>query len=180
MGLRGVVPRGEEETLALRCTQRVGKRVHRTKHEALCVQRESVGDELTIAPLGTRIAARFAGLGFPAELPELSGQGVDAPAFAATGPSARRRSGVDLIRRIGDFEIQIFRRLEQTLGMLLQFENRAAIDALALKYAVGVMQRMRQHMHFGLAPGNKFAIEPDHAVAIIKGSCKGHRHISAI
>jgi antitoxin FitA len=86
--------RNLEDEVALRLKQRAAKRGRSMEEEVRRVLRESVRDELESVPLGTRIAARFAGLGFTGELPELRGREVIAPDFAAAksvGAKAKRR-----------------------------------------------------------------------------------------
>lgn len=57
---------------------RRGRSMEEEVRRVLC---ESVRDELEPVPLGSRIAARFEGLGFGGELPELRGQDADAADF---------------------------------------------------------------------------------------------------
>ena len=49
-----------------------------------------------------------------------------------------------------------------------RFENLAAVGAFALEDGAGVVQRVGQNMRFGVAPGDKLAVVPDPAVAIVK------------
>jgi antitoxin FitA len=65
--------RNLDDDVALRLKQRAARRGRSMEEEVRRVLRDSVRDELDAAPLGTRIAARFAGLGFTGDLPELRG-----------------------------------------------------------------------------------------------------------
>ncbi len=65
--------RNLDDDVALRLKQRAARRGRSMEEEVRRVLRDSVRDELDEAPLGTRIAARFAGLGFTGDLPELRG-----------------------------------------------------------------------------------------------------------
>ena len=60
---------------------------------------------------------------------------------------------------------QNVRRAEQTVGMLVQSENRCAvggfIGAHSLKAAQAIVKGMCQHMHPRILPRHHFAIEPD-------------------
>ncbi len=58
--------------------------------------------------------------------------------------------------------------------MLGELENLAVIGALALENRAGVMQSVRQHVDFGVAPGNQSAVHPDEPVAIVKRNKVGH------
>ena len=77
--------------------------------------------------------------------------------------------GVELFRREGDFEIENAGRRYQALGMFARLEDAPAIGALALEDAGAVMQAVREDMHFGVAPRNQAAIDPDEAVALVEG-----------
>ena len=90
--------------------------------------------------------------------------GID-KALALQGLAA---GGVDLGDRVGDFHVEHFGRIEQPLGVLGELEDLAAIGALALEDAGAIMQAMGQDMHLGVLPGDEFAVEPDHAFALIK------------
>ena len=82
--------------------------------------------------------------------------------------------GVDLVRCERDRHIELLRRFEQSLGMFLKFEDAPRIGALALEDTAAVMQRVAQHMQFGVAPRHHFAVEPHHAAAVVKGYHVGH------
>ncbi len=68
--------RNLEDDVALRLKQRAARRGRSMEEEVRRVLRESVRDELNAEPLGTRISARFSGLGFVGGLPELRGTEV--------------------------------------------------------------------------------------------------------
>jgi hypothetical protein len=51
--------------------------------------------------------------------------------------------------------------------MRAAFEYLAAIAALALEHRAGIVQRMAQDMHLGVAPVDQRPIHPDLAVAVI-------------
>ena len=52
--------------------------------------------------------------------------------------------------------------------MVFEAENLAVVDALAFEYATRIMQAVRQHMHFCVAPRDEAAIIPDEAIAIVE------------
>lgn len=87
--------RNLEDEVALRLKQRAAKRGRSMEEEVRRVLRESVRDELVGVPLGSRIAARFEGLGFTGALPEWRGSEVSAPAFGIVEkpqrPTSRRK-----------------------------------------------------------------------------------------
>ena len=56
----------------------------------------------------------------------------------------------------------------QTFSMLGQLEDLAAIYPFAFEDAAAIVQAMGQHVDLGVAPLNHLAIEPDHAIAIMK------------
>ena len=47
-------------------------------------------------------------------------------------------------------------------------EDLAVVGALAFKHRGAIVQAMGEHMHLGIAPGDDFAVEPDHAVAVVE------------
>jgi hypothetical protein len=53
--------------------------------------------------------------------------------------------------------------------MLGRFEDLAAIGALALEDAGGVVQAMAQHMQLRVRPRQHLAVHPDEAVALVEG-----------
>jgi antitoxin FitA len=73
--------RNLEDEVALRLKQRAARRGRSMEEEVRRVLRESVRDELEPSALGSRIAARFEGLGFGGELAELRGQEASAAGF---------------------------------------------------------------------------------------------------
>lgn len=84
--------RNLEDDVALRLKQRAARRGRSMEEEVRRVLRESVRDELVSVALGSRIAARFEGLGFAGELPEWRRSEVAAPDFGLEKPrSASRR-----------------------------------------------------------------------------------------
>ncbi len=76
---------------------------------------------------------------------------------------------VDLGDRVGDLEIEHLRRALEPLGMLGALEDLAAIGALALEHAAGVVQAVGEHVHRGIAPGHELAVVPDDAVEPVVG-----------
>ena len=76
-----LIVRNLEEGVVQRLKQRAAQRARSMEEEVRRVLRESVRDELNPAPLGTRMAARFAGLGFEGGLPELRGSEAVASDF---------------------------------------------------------------------------------------------------
>jgi plasmid stability protein len=68
------IVRNLEDDVVLRLKQRAALRGRSMEEEVRRLLRESVRDELEPVRLGTRMAARFAGLGFSGGLPELRGQ----------------------------------------------------------------------------------------------------------
>jgi hypothetical protein len=60
--------------------------------------------------------------------------------------------------------------------MLGGFEDHAAIGALALEHARGIVEGMRQDVDLGLLPGNEVPVIPDPTVALIEGGCR-HRSL---
>lgn len=75
------IVRNLEDDVVLRLKQRAARRGRSMEEEVRRVLREAVRDELEPTPLGSRIAARFEGLGFTGELPELHGQEAGAADF---------------------------------------------------------------------------------------------------
>ena len=76
---------------------------------------------------------------------------------------------VDLGHREGDFEVQDFRGLEQTLGMRRQLVDHTPVHPLALEHGRRIVQAVREYVHVRLAPGHELAIQPDPSVAIVEG-----------
>src|SRR5262249_739892 len=62
--------------------------------------------------------------------------------------------------------------LVQPLGMLGAFEDFAAVSALALEHAAGVVQPVREHVQFGVFPRHELAVVPDNPVSLVEG--QGH------
>ena len=86
------------------------------------------------------------------------------------------RGRIDLFHREGDFEIEQFGRTEQALGMFGQQIDLAAIHALTFEHGRAIVQAVGEYVYLCLAPGHKFPIQPDPAVAIIK---RHKRHCSS-
>jgi plasmid stability protein len=63
-----------EDEVALRLKQRAALRGRSMEEEVRRILRDAVRDELAPQRPGSRMAARFAGLGFEEGLPELRGQ----------------------------------------------------------------------------------------------------------
>ncbi len=74
----------------------------------------------------------------------------------------------------GHFHLEYMGRVEQALGMFLEAEDGGAAGCLVcahpLEHAHAVVQRVRQHVGSGIAPGHEFAVIPDKAIAV------RHRH----
>ena len=68
------------------------------------------------------------------------------------------------------------RRAKQAIRVIVHTEYLGAligcVRAHTLKHPKPVMQRVRQHMHLGLAPLDQFTIYPDDTVSV----CQGTRH----
>src|SRR5208283_1359073 len=77
---------------------------------------------------------------------------------------------------IGNLEIEQLRRSSEPLRMLARFENTAIIGALPFEDAGGIMKTMRENMQLGVLPGDKVAVHPDEAVALVEGQ-NGHRSL---
>lgn len=69
-----VIVRNLDDDVAARLKQRAAQRGRSMEEEVRRILREAVRDELESPKLGTRIAARFAGLGFTGPLPEWRGE----------------------------------------------------------------------------------------------------------
>jgi hypothetical protein len=83
----------------------------------------------------------------------------------------RRLAGlVDLGHRVGDFEVEDLRRLEQPFGMLLKFEDLAPVHALALEHRGGVVQAVGEYVHRRLTPRDELAIQPDPTITVVHGN----------
>jgi hypothetical protein len=95
--------------------------------------------------------------------------GIALPVFREN--QALRR--VDLGHRVRDLEIQNLGRALQPLGMFGTFENLAAIGALALEHAGGVVESVREHMQFSVCPGHEGAVVPDPTITLVEGN-DGH------
>jgi len=80
---------------------------------------------------------------------------------------------VDLLLREGDGHAQDFGAVEQALGVLLQAEDGGAfvgfVGAHAFEGAAAVVQRVAEHVDFGVAPVHHLAVHPDFAVAVGHG-----------
>jgi antitoxin FitA len=76
-----------EDEVVLRLKRRAARHGHSLEEEVRRVLRESVRRELDSLPLGSRIAARFEGLGLRNELPELHGQEARADSLEKTRAS---------------------------------------------------------------------------------------------
>ena len=84
--------------------------------------------------------------------------------------------GVDVVDRIGDFEIEHLRRALQALGVLARLEDLAAIGALALEHAARVMQAVAEHVQIGVLPGHQLAVVPDDPFEPVIG-LRSHRFL---
>jgi hypothetical protein len=58
--------------------------------------------------------------------------------------------------------------------MLGELEDLAAIGTLPFEHRGGIMEGVGQHMDVGFAPRDQLAVEPDPAVAVVKGAGFGH------
>ena len=56
---------------------------------------------------------------------------------------------IDLGNRIGDGEVEHFRRALEPLGMLGALVNLAAIGALAFEHAARIVQAVAEHVQIG-------------------------------
>jgi plasmid stability protein len=74
--------RNLEEDVKTRLKRRAAQRGWSMEEEVRQILRNAVKDEAPPARLGSRIAARFATLGFSGDLPELRGQPVLPPEFS--------------------------------------------------------------------------------------------------
>lgn len=74
--------RNLEKDVKARLKRRALRHGHSMEEEVRQILRAAVKEDTASAPLGSRIAARFAGLEFTGELPELRGQPVHAPDFS--------------------------------------------------------------------------------------------------
>jgi len=83
------------------------------------------------------------------------------------GLQHRALGGLDLVHGIGDRHIHQRARFQQPLGMRAAFEHAAAIAALALEDRAGVVQRVAEDVHIGVAPVDELAVHPDLAVAVV-------------
>src|SRR5690606_30180385 len=77
---------------------------------------------------------------------------------------------VDFGDRIRNLEAEKAGRLMQTLGMLRQLENLAAIGAFTLEYGAGVVKPVRKHVNPGVSPFDELTIHPDIAVELVEGN----------
>ena len=70
----------------------------------------------------------------------------------------------------GHFHAEDVGAVEQAVGMFLEPEDRRALDGVvgtdAFEERQAIVQRMRQHVSRGVAPGNQFAVVPDKTVAV--------------
>jgi hypothetical protein len=53
--------------------------------------------------------------------------------------------------------------------VLFVVEDVSAIDSLAFEHTTRIMESVGEHVELGIAPGDKAAIVPDEAVAIVEG-----------
>ena len=71
-----------EDDVKKRLQQRASRNGHSMEEEVRTILRNAVqGDDRPAAPLGTRVANRFKGLGLDQEIPELRGEAAQAAAF---------------------------------------------------------------------------------------------------
>lgn len=70
------IVRNLEDDVKKRLKQRAARRGLSMEEEVRQILRNAVNDEAVPVALGSRIAARFNGLGFTADLPELRGEEV--------------------------------------------------------------------------------------------------------
>ena len=56
--------------------------------------------------------------------------------------------------------------------MLCEFEHLAVVNSRPFEHGVTVVKAVRQNMHFGVAPGHEFSVEPNRAVAIVEGKAR--------
>ena len=82
--------------------------------------------------------------------------------------------GVDLVHRKGNLEPHDGCRMEQAFGMFTQLEDMTAVNPFPLEHTTAIVETVGQHMGLGVAPRHHFAVEPDHAVAVIEGK-QGHK-----
>ncbi len=82
------------------------------------------------------------------------GDGTDISVGQIVPPQHLRLGGVDVVDGPGDFEIEDATGFLQTARMLGRLEDPAAVGALALEHRACVVERMGQHMHLGVAPGD--------------------------
>lgn len=70
-----LVVRNLDEEVKRRLQKRAQRHGRSTEEEVRCIlRRAALEDEAPQAPLGSRIAARFAGLGLKEDIPELRGE----------------------------------------------------------------------------------------------------------
>ena len=98
------------------------------------------------------------------------GDGADIGVCMTVGGQDRLLSRLDLVDRVGNFEVKLIGREMQTLGMAAAFEDLTAIGSLAFEHRRGIVQRVGQNMHVRIPPWLQFAIHPDHSVAIVIAS----------
>ena len=75
---------------------------------------------------------------------------------------------------IGDLETQNAGGIQQALSMLLDLEDSAVVDPLALEHATRIVQAVAQHVQLRVAPGNERTVMPNDSVAIIVGDKVSH------
>ena len=80
--------------------------------------------------------------------------------------------GLDLRNGIRDFKVEVFCGGVQPFRVLFAEENLAFVAPLALEYRGGVVHCMRQDVHIGVAPVDKFAVHPYFSIAVI--ICSSH------
>ena len=76
-----ILVRDLEDDVKERLQRRAARHGHSMEAEARDILRDALKDEHAVSPLGTRIAARFAGVGLrdDEELPELRGFSINSP-----------------------------------------------------------------------------------------------------
>ena len=87
------------------------------------------------------------------------------------GGEHRGLGGLDLVNRIGDFEVKLAGREVQPFRVVAAAEDGAAVGALALEHRGGIVQCVGHHVHLGRAPVHQLAVQPDFPVAIVVGPC---------
>ncbi|GFO80662.1 MAG: hypothetical protein A49_02890 [Methyloceanibacter sp.] len=75
---------------------------------------------------------------------------------------------VELGHGVRHFEVENFGGFAQALIVLGQLEDFAVIGTHPLEHSAAIVERMGQQMHLRIGPRNKLAIEPDHALTVVK------------